>query len=286
MSLLKLPEHCGIMLAGLLAVTMVLAPSSRASPSFHMLRFRFVDTTRTAHFRNGRVVPRTLVTYVRIPAGRGPFPLVVFAHGYESTPGRYARLLDTWARAGFVVAAPLFPLENANAPGGSNESDIVNEPGDMRFVITRLLRISSLHISAAKIAVAGQSDGAETAFAVAEESHYRDPRVRAAVVLSSAELAGGVPIAGPPLLATQGTRDTTNPPRYTARLYAAAHRPKFLLTLVGAGHLAPYTSDNTYFSIVSLVTTAFLDHYLIGGSLDAVVAAARAPRLAALTFSL
>ena len=47
------------------------------------------------------------------------------------------------ARAGFVVAAPVFPLCSAGAPGGPEESDVINQPGDMSFVISSLLAVSS-----------------------------------------------------------------------------------------------------------------------------------------------
>ncbi|HZC30192.1 MAG TPA: hypothetical protein VE261_01660, partial [Gaiellaceae bacterium] len=102
--------------------------------------FRFVDHSRRAHFRNGATGPRTLVTYVRYRADlTRPAPLVVFAHGFALTPGTYASLLTAWARAGFVVAAPAFPVEKANAPGGPDENDLVHEPADIRFVIGKLL---------------------------------------------------------------------------------------------------------------------------------------------------
>jgi len=87
---------------------------------------RLVDRTR----RIG-AEPRTLVTVVRYPAlgapsaadrpdapaarAAGPFPLVVFAHGYQLGPDTYARLLRAWARAGYVVAAPAFPRTHASA---------------------------------------------------------------------------------------------------------------------------------------------------------------------------
>ena len=80
-----------------------------------------------------------LVTYVRVPTrGQAPYPLVVFGHGFALTPHVYARLLDTWARSGYVVAAPVFPVENPNAPGGPDERDLVNQPGDMSFVVSQL----------------------------------------------------------------------------------------------------------------------------------------------------
>jgi hypothetical protein len=51
--------------------------------------------------------------------------------------------LRAWARGGYVVAALIFPLENARAPGGPNEADLVNQPRDMSFVISRMLQASA-----------------------------------------------------------------------------------------------------------------------------------------------
>ena len=265
--------RAGSVIAAVLALA-VAASSAASSPRIRIVRLRFVDHSRVADLRSGKKVPRVLVTYVRYPVSvSGPLPLVVFGHGFATTPGRYARLLDAWARAGYVVAAPLFPLENEYAPGGPDENDIVNQPGDMSFVITRLLAGPlRTRIDAAKIAVAGQSDGAETAYATAFETHYRDPRVRAAVVLSGAELPGGSVTAGPPLLAVQGTRDAVNPPKYSYQLYRDTGRPKFLLRLIGAGHLPPYTTNATQLAIVERVTIAFLDRYLKAGSLRRLLA--------------
>jgi fermentation-respiration switch protein FrsA (DUF1100 family) len=255
---------------------------------------RFVDHTRSAHFRNGTTRPRTLVTYVRYPrVGRGPFPLVVFGHGFRVMPGVYASLLDTWARAGYVVAAPVFPVENAHAPGGPDESDLVNQPGDLTFVITQLVGASAsprsvLHglIDPARIAVAGHSDGGETALAVAYDGRFLDRRVRAAVILSGAELPGGPLVfcpGSPPLLAVQGTADTINPPRFTRQFFRAASPPKFLLMLVGARHQPPYSTNGRELAVVERVTVAFLDRYLGHGSLPQLLQAAAAPGLARLT---
>jgi predicted dienelactone hydrolase len=171
--------------------------------------------------------------------------------------------------AGYVVAAPVFPLENANAPGGPNESDLINQPRDMSFVITQMLRnrLFKASIAPGEIAVSGQSDGGITALATAYDQAYRDSRVRAAVVLSGAELPYGgfsFPAAGssPPLLASQGTADTINLPVHTYQFFNQAPRPKFLLQLLGAHHLPPYTYEEPQLGIVERVSIAFLDRYL------------------------
>jgi dienelactone hydrolase len=265
---------------------------SSARPSSYAVGLRIlrlIDTSRTIRLPNGTSEPRIITTEVRYPAigapgasdalnapaarGEGPFPLVVFGHGFAVTPKLYARLLRAWARAGYVVASPVFPLENADAPGGPDEADLVNQPTDMRFVISRLLAASSASsgplaglIDPQQVAVAGQSDGGDTALAVAYDGPYRDPQVGAAIVLSGAEIPAlpsfGFPRGGPPLLAAQGTADTVNPPSATDAFFEAAQPPKYLLTLIGAEHLPPYSTEQPQLGIVERVTIAFLDAYL------------------------
>jgi fermentation-respiration switch protein FrsA (DUF1100 family) len=270
---------------------------------------RIVDPTRAVQLPGGRTVARTLVTYVRYPAlasgtdlldapaatAGGPFPLIVFGHGFAVTPVLYAGLLQAWARAGFVVAAPFFPLGNANAPGGPNEADLPNQPADMSVVISRTLAAGAASsgplsglIAPGKIAVAGQSDGGDTALAVAYDPRFRDARVRAAMILSGAEIPqlSGFQIApgGPPLLATQGTADTINLPSATSAFYDSAPSPKFRLDLLGASHLPPYATDQQELKVVERVTTSFLHYYLEHrpGSRQRLLSAGAVPGVAAL----
>jgi dienelactone hydrolase len=258
---------------------------STAGPPFGLRVLRLVDTSRSAHFANGTSGPRVLVTDVRYPTrGRPPFPLVVFAHGFALTPQTYTPLLDAWARAGFVVAAPAFPVERAGAPGGSSQRDLLNEPGDLSFVVSRLLdnaRWSRL-IDPHEIAFAGQSDGAIAALAAAYDPRYADGRVEAAVLLSGAAPAGLTrPVRrAPPLLAVQGTSDPINAPGATAAYYARMHRPKFLLWLLGASHLPPYTTADRWSPVVDRATIAFLDHTLRGAPIRPLITAGNRPGLA------
>jgi pimeloyl-ACP methyl ester carboxylesterase len=277
----------------LLSAAQALGGSAAPPAGIGLVTLRLVDTSRTIQLPGSAVKPRTLLTSVRYPLGLpGAHPLVVFGHGFASTPALYRSLLEAWTRAGYVVAAPLFPLENALAPGGPNERDLINQPADMRFVVSRLLELNAAagnrlsgRIDPAEIAVAGHSDGGETALAVAfGGSRFRDRRVRAAVILSGAELSGrgvmDLRAPGPALLAVQGTRDAINPPKYTNVFYAAAPRPKFLLRLLGVGHLPPYTSQQPQLDVVERVTIAFLDRYLKGAQLAPLIAAGSVPPIA------
>ncbi len=181
-------RHSGAGTAPPQNATVTSSPHAKPRPSSFAVGLRvlrLVDASRTVELPNRTSEPRTLLTYVRYPAlgapGRtdlpdapparadGPFPLIVFGHGFDVTPALYAHLLQTWARAGYVVAAPVFPLENADAPGGADESDLTNQPDDMRFVISRILAASSANagpfaglVDPTRIAVTGQSDGGDT----------------------------------------------------------------------------------------------------------------------------
>jgi predicted dienelactone hydrolase len=290
------------------------SPDAKPPPSSFAVGvrvLRLVDTSRAIQLPNGTSQPRTLLTYVRYPAlgapeqtdqrnapaarSSGPFPLVIFGHGFAVTPALYARMLQSWARAGYIVAAPVFPLENANAAGGPDESDLINQPADMRFVISRMLAASSASsgpfaglIDPTQIAVAGQSDGGDTALALAYDRYFRDPRVSAAVILSGAEIpsVGGFtfPRGSPPLLATQGTADTVNPPSFTNAFFNLARRPKYLLSLPGAEHLPPYSDQEPQLTIVERVTIAFFDAYLKHrrGALQRLVSLGSVPGVASL----
>jgi dienelactone hydrolase len=266
--------------AGLAGVALLAAPAppslgaTMAGPPYRVgIRAIKIVEHRTMRLPGGRVVPRTLETYVRYPRnGPGHYPLVVFAHGFNITPHPYAALLDAIARAGFVVAAPVFPLTNAHAPGGANENDLFNQPGDMSAVITRMILDtrragSAFHglVNGQEVAVAGQSDGGITALLTAYNRRYRDRRVKAAIIMSGAEVSAGsydFTPGSPPLLAMQGTADTTNLPRNTYRFFDQAARPKFLLKLLGAKHLPPYTSEQPQLGIVERTSAAFLNLYL------------------------
>lgn len=243
-----------------------------APPTAGLRTVTFTDTSRS----------RTLVTEIRYPAltgsatgdnpsappWPGPHPLIVFAHGFDVSPDTYAGLLQSWARAGYVVAAPVFPFTSSDDKT-VDENDIVNQPGDMSFVITSLLAASSAPgaplsglVDPARIGVAGQSDGGETAAAVAFDTCCRDPRIRAAVIMAGAELPlGGTyfPPGSPPIMVIQGSQDRVNVAQESERLYADALAPKYFMALPQGTHLSPFVGDGPEVAVVERATTDFFD---------------------------
>jgi predicted dienelactone hydrolase len=122
----------------------------------------------------------------------GPFPLIVLAHDLGSTPALYGDLAAAWAAAGFVVAAPSFPLSDSYAPGGPDGSDSINQPGDVRAVIDRILELSEANdggilagmVDSSSIGMVGHGVGAGTAAALFTNPCCRDERIDAVIAMS------------------------------------------------------------------------------------------------------
>ena len=99
-------------------------------------------------------------------------------------PRKFTRLFARWADAGYVVAAPAFPHTNDETPPPYLFEDVVNQPGDVSFVLGELLARGLG--DGERVGVGGYSLGAETALAVGLHPRYADPRVRAVVAVAGA----------------------------------------------------------------------------------------------------
>jgi dienelactone hydrolase len=264
------------------------APRAAAKPGTYAvaeLTETFVDTSRATESAGGQgnAPTRTLVTVIRYPQRAGPFPLVVLAHGQTGHPNKFGQLLTAWASAGFVVAAPVFPL-TSNQTTVETVGDYVNQPADISFVIDRLLarsrdRKSPLagRVDGKRIGVAGLSLGGATVYGIAFNSCCRDKRVDAALVMAGLLLPynGTYTFPSVPLLVIHGNGDDRgrNP-------YGMARAPKYLMTIERPTHSAPFedTPDPADEQVVT-VTVDFWDAYLYKQrrALDALSTAAMVP---------
>jgi dienelactone hydrolase len=237
----------------------------------------FVDTSRPTA-PNGSAPgrdSRTLRTNIFYPDAPGRFPLVVFSHGLGALGRIYLVILESWAREGYVVAAPDFPLSRASAPGGAAYDDYVNQPADQSFLIDQLLRLdadpaSVLYgrIDRDRIGASGQSLGGLTTFGLTLNTCCRDRRIDAAVPMAGllAPFPGGdySGRGAPPTLVIHGDADDTVPYSDALTAYALLGAPKALLTHRGGGHILPYvgSSDRTAQLATIDASTAFFDLFL------------------------
>jgi len=252
----------------------------------YLVGHRQMVLTEPAHAgpSGARLGPRRLLTLIRYPLARppaaghparGPFPLLVFAPGFMQCPAPYAPLLRAWASAGYVVAAVSFPRTGCRTGAAAYEPDVVNQPADMSYVITRLLALSGRPrgllaglLDPREVAVAGHSDGGDTVAALAANACCADRRLAAAAVMSGAEWPAMSALyfthRAPPMLLVQPSDDVFNPPSLSAQLYRAdPGRARFYLGLPGATHEVPAMGSNPVERLTARVTLAFFNRFVL-----------------------
>jgi predicted dienelactone hydrolase len=256
----------------------------------------FVDTSRPTD-ANGAVPAaptRTLLTAIYYPAQgaptekpvanappdtkNSPYPIILFSHGIGARGVYYENVIKAWVSAGYVVAAPDYPLSNANTPGGSDfvrgVVDTKNQPADASFVIDQVIKLSKQKggldgiVDPKRIGAAGHSLGGITTYGLAFSGCCRDKRIKAAVPMSGiigvvegfeSYFQGGAT----PLLAVHGNADPVLPYSIDMNAFARAQPPKYFLTFLGAGHVQPFLSGDDPSAIALKKSTVdFFDRYL------------------------
>lgn len=274
MALRSRPRSAVVAVAVLLGATVLAGCGIRMDVPIVRTSVTAVDPTRPTPPRGStpELPQRTLPVSVWMPAGDGPWPLVVFAHGYDTTPDDYAPLLEAWARAGYVVAAPTFPIGSSAGDGPARRDDNWEEPWDISWTINTLLVDPDLapHIDAAHIGVAGHSDGGSAVAAMALNDLVRDERVSAFLVMSGAIMPDGPLRAAPggnwgpfnqgALLAVSGDADGNYP--YLRHVADAAAEPKGILTILGGSHFEPFVDGGLMGDTVRGITADFLNRWL------------------------
>jgi predicted dienelactone hydrolase len=208
----------------------------------------FVDASRPTD-ANGDfegAPERTLTATLWYPKDdAGAHPLLVYSHGFMSRRGENPPLVELLASHGYVVVSVDYPLTNGSAPGGPNVHDAVNQPGDVRFVIDRVLawapdeRPFAGEIDRARIGAIGLSLGGLTTTLVTFHPRLRDPRIAAAVSIAGpAEMFSPAFFASAdvPFLMIAGTLDAMIPYASNAVPTPGKVRRGGLVTIEGASH--------------------------------------------------
>ncbi len=192
----------------------------------------------------------------------GPYPLIVFAHGFMGSRGQSRAYTRHLASHGYVIAAPDFPLSHGGTPGGPRLTDIANQPGDVSFVIDEILLRSHeadhfLYnaVDGEEIGVTGHSWGGLTTLLTAF-GPYRDTRVKAILPIAGpacfmdTSSASNTPV---PVLVVDGSIDLLVPRASAHPAYDFAKAPKYYVEIAGANHVRFADVDIDDSVIVGLV---------------------------------
>jgi fermentation-respiration switch protein FrsA (DUF1100 family) len=211
----------------------------------------------------------------------GPYPLILFSHGLTANATVYEGIINEWVSAGYVVAAPDYPLSNRDAPGdnlfvvfANGIRDVKNQPADASFVIGEVLALSKSAgpmkglIDRKHIGASGHSLGGITTYGLTYSSCCRDERIDAAAPMSGAAglIADGATYfqdVETPLLILHGDTDPVVPLGAGEHAYAKASAPKFFVTFVNTGHVDPFVSaEGESGDVLVASSLAFWDYFL------------------------
>lgn len=211
---------------------------------------------------------RRLPTQVWLPAGDGPAPGVIFAHGLSGNPGLFSQLFTAWRNSGFAIAAPQFPVTSAPDAGLPEVKDLKNQPGDIAAVTTAMVSAPAddpAHgrFDPKRLVVAGLSLGGATALLAGYHDCCRDTRYRAVMAFSPYRFpmeTGQYRIDGsPPLLLIHGDADAVLPYDASKALFASTTHGIDFITLKGGRHSPPYEDSQSPFDdLVIEVTTDYV----------------------------
>lgn len=302
-----------LLLAGLAALSWG-AAADDVAPEIEVVDFDWTDSARS------RPVPARLY-WPASAADRRRVPLIVFSHGLGGSRFGYSHLGRHWAAQGFaslhvqhqgsdraVWTRGWFDLwTNLNA--AASDANAIARAEDVSFAISTLLAdpLAAPRIDASRIAVAGHSYGANTAMLVAgarvareidgywRDLSFRDPRVRAAVLLSAPPFYGEGDMrailarVSIPTLHVTGTEDVIRIPGYRSdpqdriAVFDAMPKgpdaaPKWLAVFTGGTHSiftdrtdrAGWELNQTVKSATRELTTEFFRSVLLGAPADRV----------------
>lgn len=181
------------------------------------------------------------------PAADGPYPVVLFSHGFAGYPEQSASLVTHLASWGFVVVAPdhversLSGLLGTAAQGVEERED----PEVLSAALDAALADGELDgspladlLDPEQVAVAGHSAGASAAYLTASAEDRIDAFIAYSVGnRSRSGEAAERPVPTVPGMVMLGDGDETIPAEASREVFAGMETPKALLEIAGGGHL-------------------------------------------------
>ena len=181
-----------------------------------------------------------------LDADGGPYPLIVFSHGFTSNRRQSVVYTQHLASHGYIVVSPDFPTTGSAAPAGPYFLGVLNQPGDVSFLIDQFLAFNEESgnrfegaIDPETIGATGHSMGAFTTEA-SIWGEGRDERIDAALPISgtgcflSPEDIGDVAV---PVMLLTGSNDLIVPAAANRVAYDMANPTRYWVELVGGNHI-------------------------------------------------
>jgi predicted dienelactone hydrolase len=170
-----------------------------------------------------------LVMYPRV---QGPFPVIIFSHGYGSLAESYKPFLEQVTRAGYVVVGPDYP-----------ELQVAAHPAQLSSVIDWITahprNLPQELVDARHIGVMGHSLGGADVLGVTYNSCCRDTRIAAAITIEGIAFpfpGGTYSWHGAPLLMVLDTDDPLIPYNTGTQTLHSFKGSAYLLTISGGQH--------------------------------------------------
>lgn len=213
--------------------------SHAASPSRRMATTIFYPASRPAPLFGDAPV-----------AGGGPFPVLMYSHGFSSSRDEGATLGNLAASYGYIVVSPDFPLTNLLANNGNPDpTDGINQAGDVSFLLDELVDMSHdpEHVlfdavDDTRVGATGVSGGGLTTLLVSFHPEVLDPRIKATAPiapLASFFMEGFYHTRELPMLLVHGDIDAFLEYRRNARVAFERAQPNArLMTIAGGSHAA------------------------------------------------
>lgn len=183
------------------------------------------------------------------PATDGPFPVVMFSHGYAGFPEQSADLTSQLASWGFVVVAPDHVERSLSGLLGTTAADVA--PLEDPAVLSASLDAAVADADRAgspldgvldleHVAVLGHSAGARAAYLTATADDRVDAFIAYSVGLTGgpdAEAVEPPPVPEVPGMVMIGEADGIIPADTSREVYEGLGAPKYLVEIAEAGHL-------------------------------------------------
>jgi dienelactone hydrolase len=231
------------------------ADPSRLGEGTRMTSYDAADAF-PASFRS--LVPSQLVPTIAIDATRaapvatdGPFPVVLYSHGFGSYPEYSSLHLIQLASWGFVVAAPDHLERDIAAVAAGTAADGTTDVRDLRATLARLRTENESGpfrdaLDLDHVAAEGHSSGGAAAARIAYDpgittfiGQAPDVPVSTSPDASATDIAAALATQAPPAKPSMllvGERDSAVPPAGVEAEYSWLAGPKWLAVIGRAGH--------------------------------------------------